>query len=264
MRQYKIGHCEKFCSTGLLAVCCLLSCAFGCRLTGRGEMTHQLAACRTLSQRGVAAIEAQRWDEAETLMSEAVEACPSDVDAKRYYAEALWHRGKRAEAIAQLKVVANSLPDDAAVRVRLGEMLLAGGHLSSAYEQAEAAVDLAPNKGGVWTFRARVLKKKGLLQRALADYQRSLAYRPDDREVLFETAEIYRQLNKPHEALAVLNSLSDTYPLGEEPAEVVRLRDLALAAQGRPAMAGGNGPKIARRNNVKLYDVDGKKETVAR
>ena len=221
----------------LLAVCCLLGGSLGCRLMGYGgAVSHELAACRNLSQQGVAAIEAQRWAEAETLMSQAVRACPTDNDAKRHYAEALWHRGKRAEAIMQLKAVVENLPDDANVRVRLGEMLLAGGHLSSALEQAEAAMDLAPSMAGTWAFRARVLRKKGFPQRALADYQRSLAYCPEDRNVLFETAEVYRQLNKPHEALAMLNCLSDTYPLGEEPKEVIHLQGLArLQASTKPA-----------------------------
>ncbi len=198
---------------------------------------QQLADCRRLSQQGLAAIEAQRWAEAEALLSKAVAACPSDNDAKRHYAEALWRQGKRAEAVAQLKAVVEQSGQDVDARVRLGEMLSAEGQLTAALEQAETAMDLAPNVAGTWKFRARVLRRKGRLQSALADYQRALAYCPEDRDVLFETAEVYRQLNKPQEALAMLNVLTDTYPLGEEPKEVVRLQGLALATQGRFAAA---------------------------
>ena len=253
--QRRVSLCPAAWGCCLLAVCCLLAGLLGCRLVGYGGVvSHQLAACRKLSQQGVAAIEAQRWAEAEELMSKAVRACPTDGDAKRHYAEALWHRGKRAEAIAQLKAVVENSPHDANVRVRLGEMLLAGGHLSAALEQAEAAMDLAPSVAGTWAFRARVLRKKGFPQRALADYQRSLAYCPEDRDVLFETAEAYRQLGKPHEALAMLNSLSDTYPLGEEPKEVIRRQGLALAALGRFSAAVESYRKLVPRDEATADD----------
>lgn len=228
-----------------LAICCLLMVASGCRMLGHNAVvSQQVSDCRQLSQQGLAAIEAQRWAEAEGLMAKAVAACPSDVDARRHYAEALWNRGKRAEAAAQLYSAVEQSGQNADARVRLGEMLMAEGQLTAALEQAEAAMQLSPNVAGVWKFRARVLRKKGRLQSALADYQRALSYCPDDREILFETAEVYRQLNKPQEALAVLNVLTDTYPLGEEPKEVVRLQGLALAAQGRFGAAAERFGKI--------------------
>ncbi len=226
----------------LLLVLCLLWALPGCRLTGKNvAATNRLSECRKLSQQGLAAIEAQRWGEAEKLLSQALRAYPHDMDAKRYYAEALWHCGKRAAAIEQLAVVVENAEknavenshDDVGPRVRLGEMLLAVGQLKPAHGHAETAIDMAPNVASTWALRAKVLARRGFLEQARADYQRSLAYGPEDRAVLLEMAEVYRRLNKPQEALAALNRLADTYPLEREPKNVIHLQGLALAAQGR-------------------------------
>ncbi len=230
----------------LAAVLCLSCALSGCRLSGtKGTMAYRLSQCRKLSQQGLAAIDARRWNDAEELMSNAVKTCPEDLTARRHYAEALWHRGKREAAIEQLatvvkmsedKTVNNDLEgvdDEISARVRLAEMLLAIGKLKEARRYAEAAIDTAPNVGSSWAARARVLARMGLFEEAGADYQRSLAYMPEDRSVLLGMAEVYRELNKPQEALVVLNTLADTYPLDAVPKEVIHLQGLALAAQGR-------------------------------
>ncbi len=237
----------------VLVVLCLQWTLSGCRLAGKhGVMAHRLSECRNLSQQGLAAIEAQRWDEAEKLLAKAVRACPGDMDAKRYYAEALWHGGNRTAAIEQLgAVVENTVENtvensggDVGSRVRLGEMLLAVGQLKAARRHAEVAIDLAPDVASTWAVRARVLARMGLLEQAIADYQRSLAYGPEDRAVLLEMAEVYRELNKPQESLAVLNRLADTYPLDGAPKNVVDLQGLALAAQGRFSAAAESYGKV--------------------
>ncbi len=46
-------------------------------------------------------------------------------------------------------------------------------------------------------------------------------------------AELHRQLNQSQRALVALQSLADTYPLGEEPQHVSYLTGLAYAASGR-------------------------------
>lgn len=205
----------------------------GCRSSGsQGPVPKSLAKCRQLSQRGIAAAERGHHQQAETLLAEAIEACPVDTEARRHYAETLWHRGARQEAVDQLQQ-AGRLAEDAMLRVRLAEMQLALGRMDSAGESAEAALDLNPRLSAAWAIRGRVMRAGGQLRQALADYHRSLAYAPDNRQILLEITELYCQLNRPQRALATLHSLTATYTPGEEPQQVLYLMGLVYVSLGR-------------------------------
>ena len=206
----------------------------GCRLPGgRGPLPQSLATCRQFSQQGIAALERQQWQQAESLLAKAVEACPVDVDARRNYAEALWHRGARKEAISQLEEAAGLATEDATLRVRIAEMQLDCGRLKVARRRAEEALDLDPKSSAAWAVRASTMRAAGDLRKALADYHRALAGAPGDQAILLEIAELYRQLNQPQRALAALHRLADTYAPGEEPQEVLYLQGLAHMALAR-------------------------------
>lgn len=206
----------------------------GCRLPGKeGPVPKSLAKCRQLSQRGIAAAERGQHQQAEALLADAVKACPLDPEAKRHYAETLWHRGARSEAAAQLQQAVSLAGDDAMLRVRLAEMQLAMGQMAAARQTAEQALDLNPKLAAAWAIRGRVMRAGGRLPQALADYYRSLGYARDNPQILLEIAELHRQLNQPQRALAVLQSLADAYSPGEEPQQVLYLTGLACAALGR-------------------------------
>jgi len=206
----------------------------GCRLPGSGgPVPKALAKCRELSQQGIAAAERSQHEEAEALLAKAVEACPVDPEARRHYAEALWHRGSRQKAVAELEEASRLVSEDATLLVRLAEMHLAMGHLRLAQQSAERALDLDPKFSAAWAIRGRVSRASGQLEQALADYHRSLGYGPGQQQVLLEMAELYRQLNRPQRALATLQSLADTYSPGEEPQHLLYLTGLAYMALGR-------------------------------
>ncbi len=206
----------------------------GCRLPGReGPVPKSLATCRQLSQQGIAAAERGQQKQAESLLKQAVEVCPVDPEARRHYAEALWRRGARREAIAQLEEAGRLAGQDVTLLVRLAEMHLALGQRQLARQTAEQAIDLDPELSSAWAIRGRVTHAEGQARQALADFHRALGYAPDNRQVLLEIAELYRELNQPQRALATLHSLADTYSPGEEPQEVLHLMGLAYAALGR-------------------------------
>jgi tetratricopeptide (TPR) repeat protein len=228
--------------TWLLAV--LLA---GCRLPGReGPVSRSVATCRQLSQQGIAALERGQPQQAEALLAKAVDACPLDSEARRHYAEALWRSGARPEAIAQLEEACRAVGgygrrtyppppagDDATLRVRLAEMHLLVGQWEQARLSAQQALDLDPKLPAAWAMRGRVLQAGGQPLEALANFHRALGYAPQDRQVLLEVAELYRQLNWPQRALATLQSLADTYSPGEEPQQVLHLMGLTYTALGR-------------------------------
>lgn len=222
----------------------------GCRLPGgEGPVPKSLARCRQLAQRGIAAAERGQHDEAEALLADSVKACPENAEARGSYAEALWSRGAAAEAIAQLEEAARLASEDAMLRVRLAEMYLVTGHMQLAGQRAEQALDLNPKLPGAWAIRARVMHTAGQKQQALADYHRSLAHAPDDRQVLANLAELYLELGRPQRALATLQSLGDTYSPGEEPPGVLYLTGLAHMALGRFKDAAESFSAVANRGN---------------
>jgi len=218
----------------IVALMGLATLASGCRLPGRdGPVSPSLAKCREYSQQGVIALEQGHWASAELLLSKAVGSCPDDPEARRHFAEALWNRGRPDEALAQLEQAVALAPKDALLRVRATEMRLGLGQIERARREIEVALDIEPDMGAARAMRARVLHAAGDPTAALADYHRALVYAPDDRDLLIETAELYRQLNRPQKALALLHRLVDTYGPGEEPQKVAYLEGLAYAALGR-------------------------------
>jgi tetratricopeptide (TPR) repeat protein len=216
---------------GVLVLALLLA---GCRMPGRdGPVPQSLADCRRLAQQGVVALDRGEQPKAETLLAQAVTACPVDAEARRHYADALWRRGATKEAIAQLEEASRLAGEDASLWARLAEMQLAVGQPDAARRSAEQALGLDPRLPSAWAVHGGVLRAAGQPRDALADYLRALAYVPSDRAILHDIAELHHQLNQPERALQTLQSLADTYPTGEEPGEVLYLAGMAYVALGR-------------------------------
>jgi tetratricopeptide (TPR) repeat protein len=178
-------------------------------------------------------MEHQQWQRAEQLLQQAVRTCSTDPDARRNYAEVLWHRGARQEAVAQLEEAARLAPGDPALEVRLAEMRLAMNQPDRAMRHAERALELAPRLPAAWTMRGRVLQANGQAREALAAYHRALGYGPADRSIPLEIAELYGQIGEPQRALVTLQTLAEAYSPGEEPQRVLFLEGLAHQALER-------------------------------
>jgi len=213
----------------------------GCRFPGgEGRVSESLVASRQLCHQGVSAIERGQWEQAEQVLADAVERCPVDPDARRHYADALWHRGQREQAVWQLEQASRLALDDATLHVLLAEKRLAMGQVELARQSAQHAIDLDPKLADAWAIRGRISHAGGQPREALADYHRALGLAPDDRAIQLEIAKLYGELNRPRRALAALDNLADTYPAGEEPQQVLYLRGLAYAALERWDDAAGS------------------------
>jgi len=208
--------------------------AGGCRLLQPASPVERtLLTSRQLTRQAMAALAQQQWDEAVGLAGQAVETCSADVDARQVYAEALWAKGLRQEAIAQMAQLIQLAPEDAWVQARMAQMELELGRLVQARQYANQALERNPQLTEAWIVRARVARHLGDFRAALADYQRALAYAPNQREVLLEVAELYRATKQPDRALAALHRLADTYAPGEEPAQLLYLQGLTYIELGR-------------------------------
>jgi tetratricopeptide (TPR) repeat protein len=215
-----------------------LAASAGCAAFGqRGPKAQKMAACRELSRQGVSAMEMGHWQDAETLLQQALEAWPDDPDARRAMAETLWHRGAATEAVSHMAAAIRSRPTDATLSVRAGEMALAIGDRDAALAQAEHAIRLDPQLATAWALRGRAFWQLEQPDRALADLGRALEFAPTSTDVLLDLAVIYRDRGEPARCLTTLHHLHGIYPPGAEPQSVLVLEGLTLLDLGRPHQA---------------------------
>ncbi len=211
-----------------------LAALTGCRIPGYGgPKSRSVQTSRQLSQQGASALYRQDWQTAESFFARAVEACPQDVDARRHYAEALWHRGVREEAITQLAEATKTSPEDPRLWDRLAEFHLMAGQLPEARHDAETAIDLDPRSPDAWMVRGRIMHRLGDNRQALADLHRALSYDPRNSQILHELAKTYLAIGEPDRALANLHSLLEQHAPGDEPSQLLFETGLAYAGLHR-------------------------------
>ncbi len=227
-----------FSAVSAIAALALVACGSGCRLMQRrGPVPAELTDARRLSNAGLAAADQEDLVRAESLLEQAVKSCPVDVDARRHYAEVLWKRGERTAAVAQITEALKLSPEDVGLCVTGGRMYMDLGLLDDADRLSLAAVRLAPRSAEAWHLRGQVSLARGQAESALADFHHGLAFEPDDRGLLRDTAEAYRRLNQPQRTLATLAVLGETYGPNQTPADVLVMEAFAHESLGRPADA---------------------------
>lgn len=212
--------------------------SLGCRTLDRhAPKPEAVAAGRQLAQQGISALDAGNWKEGEVLLRQAVSAVPSDPEAHRYLAEALWQQGETSEAIQHSESAKALAPSDPAMIVRAGEMRLATGDHTRAMENANRAIELDPKLPEAWALRGRCWWLQKQPDRALADLQRALQFSPSAPDLLIDLANLYYQKGEPQRCLTTVHRLLDIHPVGEEPLEAVVLEGKAYLAMGLPVPA---------------------------
>jgi tetratricopeptide (TPR) repeat protein len=210
----------------------------GCRLIPRsGPVPQEVADARRLCNEGLSAADRKDLLRAEGLLEQAVKNCPTDVDARRHYADVLWQRGERMAAVTQIAEALRLSPGDTSLCIDGGRMYMELGLLDDADRLSREAVRVAPRSEKAWRLHGQVALARGRPEEALADYHRGLAIAPDDRELILDTAEIYRRLGRPQRALATLAILGESYPPNQTPPQVLALEGMAQEALDRPTDA---------------------------
>lgn len=226
--------------------------AVGCRSAlQRESLSKSFLLGRQFTRKGVVAMESGQWTEAEKLLAQAVKESPDDAEARRQYAEALWRRGEKDEAIRQLDQ-AIECGGDYEKHARLAQMYLETGQIDKATQHADRAIDLQPEQSVGWAVRARILDHQKADRESLVAYQRARLLAPNDRELLWDMARLYGRLDRAHDSLAILQSLSNTYTPGEEPQEVVYHLGLVCESLGRTDEAADYYTEALRRGPAKL------------
>jgi len=216
----------------------LVTVGSGCRFIPRaGPAPNDLAEARRLCNAGLSAADQKDLMRAEGLLERAVKQCPTDIDARRHYADVLWKRGERMDAVKQIAEAMQIAPDDVGLCIDGGRMYMELGLLDDADRLARQAVSGVPRSAEAWHLHGQVSLARGKAEESLADFHRALAIVPDDRDILLETAEVYRRLDRPQRALATLAILGETYGPNQTPANVLEMEGIAQEALGRRADA---------------------------
>lgn len=219
---------------GAVLVALLSISASGCRaLRCRQVSDEAIAQARQLSLQGFDAQQRGRWDLAESLFATAVLNCPRDERARCGYAESLWQRGARTEAVAHMEEGVRLSGHDPERLVQLGHMYREQGELGKASEQAARAITANPQLASAWALRGEVERACGQRTEALASFHRALSLQPHFPPVQLAVAEIYTAENRPQRALATLQALAASYPAGQAPVDLLVRESVALRNLGR-------------------------------
>ena len=223
---------------GIAAVAVVVVAGSGCRLIPRsGPVPQEVADARRLCNEGLSAADRKDLLRAEGLLEQAVKNCPTDVDARRHYADVLWQRGERVAAVTQIAEALRLSPGDVGLCIDGGRMYMELGLLDDADRLSREAVRVAPRSEKAWRLHGQVALARGRPEEALADFHRALSITPDDRDLILDTAEVYRRLGRPQRALATLAILGETYPPNQTPSQVLALEGMAQEALERPTDA---------------------------
>ncbi|MHB8973502.1 MAG: tetratricopeptide repeat protein [Pirellulaceae bacterium] len=221
----------------LLPWCLLLTSVWGCSGLSRRWQSDDVVFARQIAQRGMDAVDAGNWQRAEEFFAKAVDVCPVDERVQSRYAEALWRRGSRPEAVEHMKEAVRLSGGDPDLVVRLGEMHLQTGDLKEANQLAEQVIQAGRQEANVYRLRGAIMARQNQWPEALADYHRALSIQPQYPEVQLAIAEVYYRQGRPQRTLSTLQALAASYPSGEEPVAALYWQGLACEALGRHEQA---------------------------
>lgn len=206
----------------------------GCRsLSCRTNNDAAISAARQLSLQGREAQQKGQWQQAESLYSAALAKCPKDDRARCGYAESLWKRGAKEDAVLHMEEACRLSGGDPDRSVQLGRMYLDRGELGRASEQADKAISSNKQLACAWALKGDIDRAMGNSLDAITSYQRALGIQAHYPDVQLALAEIHVQQKRPERALSSLQSLASHYPPGQVPVDVLHRQGLALRNLGR-------------------------------
>ena len=213
-RQRKILFCS---------VLAALAACSGCRTMRSGNNPANVTDARLLTQNGMNAMHYGYTQQAESLLSQAVDKCPSDQRIRHHLASAMVKQGKYDEAIAQLETAVQQSCQDARLFVDLGELYLIKGDATKAAWNAEKALEANRQNSEAWVLRGRCHEAQRDVPSALADYHRASGLDDANPEVQLYIAKAYRQMGRPLEALTALEVYNESFPSEQIPTEALLL-----------------------------------------
>lgn len=211
----------------------------GCNLSAPFRMSiKERVRSRDLMQEAASAMERNEWEIAEEKLLKAVKINDKDPDLRGKYAEVLWHRGKKQEAIEQLLEAVKISPNDAKLYIQLADLCFQIEDYDSSFRCANDAIKRATEEHRhivpqAWMILGRIYWQQGNSKKALAHYHKAISLAPKNAELVAELAKLYESMNQPDRSLLTWQKAAQFYQPNEEPSQIVTGRGNAYMAMRR-------------------------------
>ena len=222
----------------------------GCALFHRPSEDVLTVRAQSLSLQASDACRRGDWTSAREWFDEAIKACPTDVQTRRRYAEALWDQGLVDDSLNQMKEAVRLSADAPEVLIRYGRLLVSAGRTAEADAVSRRAVARFPSNAQALALRGAVLQQRGAYDEAMSIYHQALRRQPDYPQVKLALAEIAHRRGQHQRCLATLSALKEDYPQGRIPWQVDWLEGLALHDLDRFAEAAERFSHVASSGNA--------------
>jgi tetratricopeptide (TPR) repeat protein len=192
--------------------------------------------------------------DAETLFSEALEASPIDERAQAGYAETLWKRDERAEAIKHMNEAVRLSGSNPEYMIRLGEMYLEVDEIDQAVAQAQFALESDHRSAAAWALLGNARTARQQWEPAIDCFHRALLIQRDYPAVQLAVAKNYRVIGRSQRSLATLDRMIDLHPTELTDPHLLLVRGLALSDLGREQEAIASLSQAASRLPLAMKD----------
>jgi len=149
------------------------------------------------------------WSGAEKEFQRAIELNPSNANAHRLHAEALWEMGRLNEAIAETKGNLEFDPISLGNNVDLGVEYFLARQYDQVIAQERKVLELDPNYIEAYYFRGIAYLKKSMYKEGLADLEKGVAIAPTSEVALTGLGYGYAVTGRRAEAHRVLDKLNE-------------------------------------------------------
>lgn len=208
-----------------------------------------------------ARIQASSWKESESLWSQALSRTSDNVMAELNFGEAVYKKGRTAEAIGHFQRALEINSNQATVYSSLGVAFLEIGQPARSLTHLQKAIELDPKNGDAHYNLGNTFLHLGRASEALVHYQKALDLNPNDTETLNNMAWILATwpdaLTRDGAKAVELAERADSLTRGASP-----VISATLAAAYAEAGRSGDAVKAAQRA-VQLALAEGNEERAA-
>jgi tetratricopeptide (TPR) repeat protein len=220
--------------------------------TANAKVNPQVQRSLELNERGVLAVRAREFSQAEELFTKALEVDSRNITAVFNLAGMYITNKKEASAVTLLTKYTADFPKDAGLRARLGDALFGSQQPNKAVASYEAALAIDPKYPGVPAKLATLYAMQNKIDKAATMYERAVKANPQDVQSLKNLSSIYLGLGKPQQAVSTakralqLSATADVYVTLGNAYQELRDDKNALNAFQRAKELGYKDPNLAK------------------
>ena len=157
-----------------------------CREFLKRNPTHTYA----MSQLAEIANRLGYFDDAETLLSKAVEFEPNDGELRMKYAMVLRKKQKFSETMNQVNILCEKFPDNINYQAQRGSELMQNGEHEKAIDLFNDLIKMNPYNFSSFTSRGHAQKTLGKTDEAIESYRSAFNIKPDHGEAFFSLSNL--------------------------------------------------------------------------